>query len=290
MSIDISEDPLTLALKDKWTQRGVPVELFNALVAEANAEYNAGIGYDDYNRFAMLTINLIDTDTTENCYYLYDVSNYGLTLFGIDDTTITHIFGQVPCVHLDIQVFKVTQDNLSVISYSYATLNHSQDETINVTLANISGSGTTKTTLTQVLLNPSFEDDLAHWSTDGSGTISTAQAHSGSKSMRLSNGYVQTEDLTSLNINTNDVNKLSFWALTVLLDNGGFFDTLIQVSVFYTDSTIDNIITQGTFNNAWNEICVSGLTPNKTINFILFRSGLSYMPIYIDDVSLIVLS
>jgi hypothetical protein len=134
MAIDISNDPQTLALRDKWTARGVPPSLFDAFIAEANAEYNSTIGFEDYNRFAQLNVICTDTDETENCYYFYSIMNYGLNMSGVDDYTTAHLFAGVPCVSLDIQVFKIKTDNSECVAYGTASLLHSKDESIEITL------------------------------------------------------------------------------------------------------------------------------------------------------------
>jgi hypothetical protein len=137
LSIDITNEPDTLALRAKWEARGVPSSLFNEFIAKANEEYNSTIGYDDFNRFQMLTINLIDNDETADCYYLYTISNNGLVLFGNKDPFTSRIFGEVPCISLNIEVFKILNDDSNVIAYGQASLNHSKDETQAITLTSI---------------------------------------------------------------------------------------------------------------------------------------------------------
>lgn len=134
MTVDISDDPETQLLRDKWTVRGVPSSLFDEMVTEANAEYNSTIGYEDYNRFTMLTVNIEDNDETEDCLYVYVLSNYGLVLFGNEETGVSRTFGQVPNVNIHVQVFKVKNDYSSIHAYGETTLLHTKDETVNVEL------------------------------------------------------------------------------------------------------------------------------------------------------------
>lgn len=137
MSIDITNNPETQILREKYLNMGVPESLFDAFVNEANNEYNSTIGYEDFTRFSILTVNLSDDDETENCFYLYNLANNGFTLFGYFDTSKTHIFGQIPNVNISIQIFKIKSNFSNIISYGNSASLISKDSTITITLTKI---------------------------------------------------------------------------------------------------------------------------------------------------------
>ena len=139
MAVDISNDAETLRLKAKWTARGVPESLFNAMVAEANAEYNTILGYDDFSRFSILTVNIVDADFDTEHFYRIVLNWGGIGITSRGTNLLTFMFGQVPAITLHIEVFKLTNDGTQCMGYGYLLFVHSKDEECTITIANFAG-------------------------------------------------------------------------------------------------------------------------------------------------------
>lgn len=134
MTVDITNEQETLMLKAKWTARGVPEALFNAMVNEANAEYNSSIGFEDWSRFSMLTVN-IDDENFSNEYFYRIVLNWGgIGIMSRGIAGIVWIFGQVPAITTHIEVFKISNDGTECVGYGYLLFTHTKDEECEVTI------------------------------------------------------------------------------------------------------------------------------------------------------------
>ena len=134
MTVDISNDPVTLAWRAKYAAMGLPDSLLQAMIDEANAEFNSVIGWGDINRMAILRVNIVDHDTTAGCFFRINVC-WGATLFtGYGTETFSHQFPQVPCVTLHIEVFKILNDGTAVHGYGFLLFNHSKDEDCTITV------------------------------------------------------------------------------------------------------------------------------------------------------------
>lgn len=136
MSEDISTDPFTVSWKAKGLARGLPETLLNEMIAQANAEYNSEIGYQDFHRLAMLTVHIIDGMPLMEAFYRITVNWGGYVFHGQGTAENAYTFTGVPCVPLHIEVFKVTDDGTQCIGYGYALFNHSKDEEVWITINN----------------------------------------------------------------------------------------------------------------------------------------------------------
>ncbi len=134
MTVDVSDLNDTVALKNKWVGRGVPEALFDAMVNEANAEYNTVLGVTDFSRFSILTVNLVDNDETTECFYRVILNWGGYVLMGQGIDALSFMFGQVPSTEIHIEVFKITNDGTECKAYGSLLFVHSKDEECTVTL------------------------------------------------------------------------------------------------------------------------------------------------------------
>lgn len=127
------------AWETKWLAKGLPQALLDAMVAEAELEWESQIGFGQINRLAQLTIQIIDYDITPNCFYLI-VLIQNMNVFQGEATTKTSWdFAQVPCIPLSAYVLKLRDSDDVPICEGLASLNHSKDETLQVELQNING-------------------------------------------------------------------------------------------------------------------------------------------------------
>lgn len=134
MTVDITDEVETQMLKAKWTARGVPESLFNAMVDEANAEYNAVLGYEDWSRFSMLTVNIDDENFSSEYFYRIVLNWGGIGIMSRGIAGIKHIFGQVPAITTHIEVFKISNDGTECVGYGYLLFTHTKDEECEVTI------------------------------------------------------------------------------------------------------------------------------------------------------------
>lgn len=293
MTIDITDNAETQILRDKWLARGVPSSLFDAFIAEANLEYNSSIGYEDYNRFAMLTVNLTDTDTTTECFYLYALANYGLVIQGNEDVTITHVFGQVPCISLDIEVFKVKNDYSQVVAYGQTSLLHTKDEVVSITMQ-LTGI----TEISKIVLNDDFEgtqDTYPHyWYLDDT-TLSTVEHHSGTHSLLLNtlpyNACNARKQITFVKIS--EIDTFEFYVKGTV-GYKAVYDIYTQESS--NAHTREFITLDGTWQKVDIKTFLNSITPSIVNEHIIAfnvwaiwnNSNGASQPYYIDDVLLTV--
>jgi hypothetical protein len=128
------------AWKAKYTAKGVPSTLLEALIAEAELEWEANIGYGQYNRLAKLIVQISDYDTTPNCFYMI-VLMQNMNIFnGVTTSQTNWIFANVPCIPLSCYVLKVRSADKIPICEGIANLNHSKDETLTIQLTNFTGT------------------------------------------------------------------------------------------------------------------------------------------------------
>ena len=138
--VDITDETETQRLKAKWTTRGVPESLFDAFIAEANAEYDTSIGYDNFSRFAILTLNIVDANFDGEHFYRAILCWGGYVIMGKGTATLTAQFGQVPTIQLHIEIFKVSNDGTIVNGYGALLFTHTKDEAVTITI-NAIGEG-----------------------------------------------------------------------------------------------------------------------------------------------------
>jgi len=133
MPIPVSEDQIEL-WKQKYLDKGLPESLLDAMIAEAELEWESVIGYGQLNRLASLTVVINDYEETEGCFYKIVIAWEGYVIQGKITEALSEKFAQVQCVTLDIEVFKMSSDRTICRGYGYIELNHSQDESVTVTL------------------------------------------------------------------------------------------------------------------------------------------------------------
>lgn len=126
--------------KAKYTAKGVPPTLLDALIAEAELEWDSVIGYGQYDRLAKLIIQIIDYDTTPNCYYMITLIQNMNIFNGVTTTETNWVFAQVPCIALSCYVLKVRETDNIPICEGVVSLNHSKDETLTIQLTNFTGT------------------------------------------------------------------------------------------------------------------------------------------------------
>ena len=127
-----------------------------------------------------------------------------------------------------------------------------------------------------VLSNPGFETgSFSPWTiANGSPTVSSAQAHSGT----YSDAAFGPDEIkqTFGAIATSNITEVSFWALR----DGGPFDAY---TFFYSDSTSEDFVLNAIGASGWNQYNVtSNLAAGKSlVGFGIF--GTSSGPTYLDD-------
>ncbi len=120
--------------KSKYLAKGLPEALLDELIADMNLEYEASIALEHPERLADLTVNI--TDANFDALHFYRIclnwGGYDIQSRGTDETTFKFI--QVACVQIHIEVFKISNDGTTVTGYGYLLLNHSTDETAEITI------------------------------------------------------------------------------------------------------------------------------------------------------------
>ena len=120
--------------KAKYTAKGVPSTLLDALIAEAELEWDSTIGYGQYDRLADLTVTLFDEHPSTDFFYIIVLVQNMQVFNGITTTATTYRFSQVPCIPLTAYAFKVANDLSITDAQGFTNLNHSTDETISLYL------------------------------------------------------------------------------------------------------------------------------------------------------------
>jgi hypothetical protein len=128
MAIDISDLPETEAWRLKWEALGLPSGLIDAMIAEANTEYNSTIAYGDYNNLADLNVIINDTSETESGAYRIVVNNSQTAKI----TSTQQNFSQIPCIPTTVEVYKLSDDGTTLLAYGIGLILHSRNENITV--------------------------------------------------------------------------------------------------------------------------------------------------------------
>jgi hypothetical protein len=122
------------AWKTYYIARGLPEAMLNEMIAEANLEYEAELGFPEFDRLAQLTVNINDSDLTLDCFYVIFLVSNNQICQGTETYEQNYIFAQVPCVPWIIYVIKIKSDNTQAVAMGIKSINHSKDESITITV------------------------------------------------------------------------------------------------------------------------------------------------------------
>lgn len=133
------------AWKAKYLEKGLPETLLDAMIAEAELEWESVLGWGQINRLAWLNVKIADPTANNDTYYwVLVIINMrlfnGQLLDGNEAPTLStdeFKFAQVPCVDLSVIVYRVPYDELIPDEFGLANLSHSKDEDLTVTLQEI---------------------------------------------------------------------------------------------------------------------------------------------------------
>jgi hypothetical protein len=121
--------------KERWTYKGLPETLLDAMILEANAEYETEIGVWKFNNYAIVKV-IVDGDTiVGNDFYVYVVQRANKIFMGEASQISSWIFPQVPCTEIFFSVYKLNSDSGVVIKkfgYTVETVTKNMD--VHVTL------------------------------------------------------------------------------------------------------------------------------------------------------------
>ncbi len=126
--IDISNDPEVLKWKEVYLAKGLPPQLLDEMIQEANDEYNSVIEYQDYNRQEDLTIVINDESGTEEAVYVYDILN----MRNAYSEESAYTFTAVPCISLFIVVYKFDGESILAVGGTFMT--HTKAEQVEITM------------------------------------------------------------------------------------------------------------------------------------------------------------
>ena len=130
-------------IKTKYLALGLPESLIDAMIAEANIEYETDIGVEQFNRYANVKVFVDDVDLLEGEFYLYIIQRANTIFYGEGTLSAEWDFAQVPCTEIVFQVFKMfVGETLTIHGYGYSIVTVSKEMSVIVTIGAI-GDGDT---------------------------------------------------------------------------------------------------------------------------------------------------
>lgn len=246
--------------KNRWVLKGLPEQLLDDMINEANTEYETEMGVWYFNRYAQVKVTVTDDELETGDFYLYVIQRADTVYFGKGSLESSELFVQVPCTEIVFQVIKMhVGETLQIKGYGYTIATVSKDAEIEVSVSDVCTPPDFKTL--SVLINANAEmASWAGWTVVGAyHQVDNHQycgSHSGSWQFYLYwDGYIEQELLFPVYRSWLDI-------FTVCLLNLG------KVTLYFTDDTSKDLsVNNPTFTNT------NLLTANADGDGLLFPEG-----------------
>jgi hypothetical protein len=146
----ISEEEIQV-WKDEYLNKGLPIGLLEAMIDEANAEWNSSIGIGDLSRLANLTINITDNEESKDCSFLTLILDQSNVIRGRISDSETQLFIDVSCIDLDVIVIKYSLSSYTIVGIGKGEISHSKNEELEII---VEGYSNTQITIAYTLNSP----------------------------------------------------------------------------------------------------------------------------------------
>ena len=124
------QEEIIAAWKAKYLEKGLPETLLDSMIAEAELEWEAVIGFGQINRLAWLNIKITDNEPNSNHWYMILVWINQIAFNGKAQYEKEYMFAQVPCVPLAVLVYRFEVGSLIPDESGLTYVNHSRDEDV----------------------------------------------------------------------------------------------------------------------------------------------------------------
>jgi hypothetical protein len=150
INMNISEEEIQV-WKDEYLNKGLPIGLLEAMIEEANAEWNSSIGIGDLSRLANLAINITDNEETKDCSFLTLILDQSNVIRGRISDSETQLFIDVSCIDLDVIVIKYSLSSYTIVGIGKGEISHSKNEELEII---VEGYSNTQITIAYTLNSP----------------------------------------------------------------------------------------------------------------------------------------